>query len=131
MYLSILAEHELLHLLGDYTEVFLGVVAIVGVVLGLSRWIVKKVETASSDDAQLTQVIKGQKELVQGITKTNKDLKTHMEEENEVRAEEYKLIQESIDTNTTDHAKIFKKIDTIMETQGVSVQRQVENTLSM
>ena len=54
-----------------------------------------------------------------------------MEEENEVRAEEYKLIQESIDTNTTDHAKIFKKIDTIMETQGVSVQRQVENTLSM
>jgi len=131
MYFSIFATHHIVHMVTDYTEIFLGVTAIIGVLLGLSRWIVKKIEAANRDDVQLQAIIKGQEKLVGGVTKTNEDLKEHMEEEKVIREEEYNLIQENINTNTEDHTKIFEKIDIIMETQSISAHRQVENTLSM
>jgi hypothetical protein len=131
MNFELFAEHELLHLLIDYTEIFLGVAAVVGVVFGFSKWLVKKIEAAHSEDEQLQEIIEGQKKLDKGMSLGQKKLEEHMEEENKVRAEEYKLIQESIDTNADDHSKIFTKIDSIMENQQKSKHRQVQNTLAM
>jgi len=138
MDLSIFAEHEWLHLMGDYTEIILGIVAILGVGLGFYRWNVKKVTEEIGEDQQLKDIIEGQNKLVTGIEETQKQIKasntkleTHMDEELEVREEEYNLIQESIDENKVQHDKIFDKIEIVMATQNKSAHRQVENTLSM
>ena len=75
MDLSIFAEHEWLHLVGGYTEIILGIVAILGVGLGFYRWNVKKVTEEIGEDQQLKDIIEGQNKLVTGIEEKQEQIK--------------------------------------------------------
>lgn len=100
-----------------YIEIFLAATAVVGTLYAFSRWIIRKVIEARENDETLELLHEGQVDLKRIVKQTQKDLELHMDDEIELRKEEYRRIEALINRidsmvkgNAEDHVAIVSAL---------------------